>query len=108
MIKRTLIALGLVGVTVQAIVTVINLVYHWRPDRSYELAGLGPGRQVSPIASLPQATGSHDRPNHAVVNSAAIKNRGRPGCNRLVERNAADRNTSWSKQGPSPAPCDCT
>ena len=60
MIKRTLVALSLVGVTVQAIVTVINLVYHWRPDRSYELAGLGPGEQVVPIASLPAPTGGRD------------------------------------------------
>ena len=83
MIKRVLVALGLVGAAVQAIVTAVNLFYHWRPDRSYELAGLGPGKQVLTIAEMPLPDGRSSA-NPLVVEQCSDQEGSRPHHHRIV------------------------
>lgn len=83
MIKRALVALGLVGAAVQALVTAVNLFYHWRPDRSYELAGLGPGKRAFTIAEMPPPDASSS-PDQSVVEQCSDQDGSRPHHHRIV------------------------
>ena len=84
MIKHALTAFGLVGVTAQATVTAINLFYHWRPDRSYELSGLGPGERVLTIAEMPPPD-RPSSPDQSAEGQPSDQDRSRPDCDRPVD-----------------------